>query len=133
MKEAKQDNDLDRIPTTRRYQARANRRIKRLGITDGNTETEWRKDAGEYAQKIWAWWKPRKDKFPYHGLAVRLLVLAQLSSCSVERVFSILEQTRRAAGDHLKEDMMELRLLLQVNGELDEMYNDLVLNYDGNV
>ena len=80
-------------------------------------------------QKIWAWWKTRKDKFPYHGLAVRLLVLAQLSSCSVERVFSVLERIRRLTGDGLLEDMREFCLLLQINGDLDDMYDDLVVNY----
>ena len=91
---------------------------------------DWKKDAGEYAQRIWKWWKPRNDKFPCHGLAIRLIVLAQLSSCSVERVFSKLERIRKSTGDSLKEDMCEIRLMLQVNGDLDDMYNALVLNYE---
>ena len=61
-------------------------------------------------------------------MAIRLIVLAQLSSCSVERVFSVLERIRR-----VKEDMMEIRLMLQCNcnGDLDKLYNDLVLNWQG--
>ena len=90
---------------------------------------DWRKDAGEYAEKIWAWWKGRKDKHPYHGLLIRFVVLAQLSSCSVERVFSVLERIRKATGDGLKEDMCEIRTLLQVNGDLDEMHNRLVVKW----
>ena len=62
-------------------------------------------------------------------MAIRLIVLAQLSSCSVERVFSKLEKIRKVTGENLKEDMCEIRLLLQVNGDLDELYNGLVLNY----
>ena len=75
------------------------------------------------------WWKARKDRYPCHGLAIRLIVLAQLSSCSVERVFSKLERIRQSTGDTLKEDMCEVRLLLQCNGTLDEMYKALVLDW----
>ena len=60
-----------------------------------------------------------------------MCVLAQLSSCSVDRVFSKLERIRKATGEHLKEDMCEVRLLLQCNGTLDAMYNALVLKWDG--
>ena len=62
-------------------------------------------------------------------MALRLVVLAQLSSCSVERVFSKLEKIRQVTGDNLKEDMCEVRLLLQCNGDLDEMYWALVLDW----
>ena len=62
-------------------------------------------------------------------MALRLIVLAQLSSCSVERVFSKLEKIRQVTGDNLKEDMCEVRLLLQCNGDLDEMYRALVLDW----
>ena len=62
-------------------------------------------------------------------MAILLIVLAQLSSCSVERVFSKLEKIRKVTSDTLKEDMCEIHLLLQVNGDLDELYNIVVLNY----
>ena len=127
VKEAKRDHDLDRIPSSRQYQTRMQRRIKRKNLPT-DSSLDWRNDAGEYAQRIWKWWKPRKDKYPCHSLAIRLIVLAQLSSCSVERVFSKLEKIRDVTGDNLKEDMCEIRLLLQVNGDMDDMYNELVLN-----
>lgn len=129
VKEAKSDHDLDRIPSTRQHQTRMQTKIKRKKLPK-DTVLDWKKDAGEYAQRIWKWWKPRNDKFPCHGLAIRLIVLAQLSSCSVERVFSKLERIRKATGDSLKEDMCEIRLMLQVNGDLDDMYDALVLNYE---
>jgi hypothetical protein len=91
---------------------------------------DWKQDAGEYAQRIWQWWKPMRKKFPIHGVAIRLIVLAQLSSCSVERVFSRLDKVREVTGDNLKEDIMEVRLMLQCNGDLDDMYNALVLNWE---
>ena len=62
-------------------------------------------------------------------MALRLIVLAQLSSCSVEFFFSKLEKIRQVTGDNLKEDMCEVRLLLQCNGDLDEMYRALVLDW----
>ena len=126
--EAKGDHDLDRIPSTRQYQTRMQKRIKRHKLPK-DTVLEWKNDGGEYAQRIWKWWKPRKYKYPFHGVAICLIVLAQLSRCSVERVFSNSEKTRKVTGENLKEDMCEIRLLLQVNGDLYELYNGLVLNY----
>ena len=61
-----------------------------------------------------------------------MVFLAQLSSCSVERVFSKLEMIRKFSGDKLKEDMCEIRLLLNVNGDLDDMNDALVVNYNEN-
>ena len=107
VKEAKTDHDLDRIPSTRRYETRMQGKIKRKKLPSDST-MDWKEDAGEYAQRIWQWWKPRRNRYPYHALAIRLCVLAQLSSCSVERVFSKLERIRKATGEHLKEDMCEV-------------------------
>eukprot|EP00985_Skeletonema_marinoi_P022665 scaffold14588_cov110-Skeletonema_marinoi.AAC.1 len=44
----------------------------------------------------------------------------KLSSCSVERVFSKLKDIRDAVGDRMLEDISEIRLLLQCNGDLDD-------------
>ena len=52
------------------------------------TVLDWKDDSGEYATRIWKWWKGRRDKFKVHGLVLRLIVLTQLSSCNIERVFS---------------------------------------------
>ena len=41
----------------------------------------------------------------------------------------MLERIRRLTGDGLLEDMREFCLLLQINGDLDDMYDDLVVNY----
>ena len=103
-----------------------------------NEYADWKLDvdAGEYAQERsdigGSQWKTN-IKYPLHGVAIRLIVLAQLSSCSVERVFSVLERIRQVTGEHVKEDMMvmEIRLMLQCNGDLDKLYNDLVLNWQG--
>ena len=93
-----------------------------------NTRTSRQKQQGEFTAKGKGFLaRNRTHDLPFSG---RLLVLAQLSSYSVERVFSVLERIRRLTGDGLKEDMLELRLLLQVNGDLDEMCNNLVINCD---
>jgi len=126
--DAKGDHDLDRIPSTRQYQTRMQKRVKRHKLAK-DTILAWKNDAGEYAERIWKWWKHRKEKYPYHGVTIRLIAYAQLSSCSVERVFSKLERIVTVTSDNIKEDMCEVRLLLQVNGDLDEMYNALVVNF----
>ncbi len=88
-------------------------------------------DTREYVHCIWHCWKPIKDEYPFHGLVIHLIVLAQLSSCSVGRVLSALERICRVTGENIKSDMMEICLMLQCNGPLDELYNDLVLNWNG--
>ena len=38
-------------------------------------EIDWKEDPGEYAERIWQWWKARKKHYPMHYLALRLIVL----------------------------------------------------------
>lgn len=123
VREAKMDHDLDKIKPTRKYMTRLQRRIKRNKMLE--KDVDWKKDAGEYAERIWAWWRPRRSGFPFHALALRLVVLTQLSSCSVERVFSKLDKVRKVCGDVLYDDMMEVRLLLQCNGDMEDLRNSL--------
>ena len=52
VKDAKADHDLDRIPSTRQYQTRMHKRIKRKNLSK-DTVLDWKKDAGGYAQRIW--------------------------------------------------------------------------------
>ena len=87
VKDSKAYHDLARIPSTMQYQNRTKKRIKQKNPPK-DTVLDWKKDAGEYAQRICKWWKPKKDKYPYHGAAIRIIVLVQLSIHSVERVFS---------------------------------------------
>ena len=115
---AKRDHGLDKYAPSRRYKTRLQRRIRRLGKDE--SELDWKEDGGEYAERIWQWWKARKKHYPMHYLALRLIVLIQLSSCSVERVFSKLKEIRDAVGDRMLEDISEIRLLLQCNGDLDD-------------
>ena len=88
---------MGRIPASKEYKTRLQERIRRKKSNDGE-EMKWSEDAGEYSERIWQWWKARRHIFPYHALALRLVVLAQLSSCSVERVFSKLKIIREDVG-----------------------------------
>ena len=125
VREAKCYHDLDEIKPTRQYKTRLQKRIKKNKMSAA--EVDWKDDAGEYAERIWQWWKPetRRTKFPFHALALRLIVLTQLSSCSVERVFSKLEGIRKVCGEKLYDDMAEVRLLLRCNGDLEPLVNKL--------
>ena len=119
VKEAKRDNDLGRIPASKEYKTRLQEGIRRKKPEGG--DIPWQQDAGEYSERIWQWWKARRDDFPAHALALRLVVLAQLSSCSVERVFSKLKIIRERCGENLYDDMCEVRLFMQCNGDLSEL------------
>ena len=99
--------------------------MKRYNVTNKD-DMDWKKDAGEYAHRIWEWWIPRVDQFPCHALALRLVVLTQMSSCSVECVFSRLQLISERCQHNLYEDMTEIRLFLQCNGDLDELYESLL-------
>ena len=88
---AKRDHGLDKYAPSRRYKTRLQRRIQRLGKDE--SELDWKEDGGEYAERIWQWWKARKKHYPMHYLALRLIVLIQLSSCSVS-VESLLKTER---------------------------------------
>ena len=118
VKEAKRDHDLDRIKGNKQYHTRLQKRMKRHNIEN----MDWKEDDGEYARRIWEWWRIRVQEFPCHALAIRLVVLSQLSSCSVERVFSRLSLIRERCGEHIFEDMTEIRLFMQCNGNLDDLY-----------
>ena len=61
--EAKRDHHLDRIIPSKTFKTRMEKRVKRNKLGDNHGLT-WEDDNGEYASRIWAWWKPRVDTFP---------------------------------------------------------------------
>ena len=61
----KANHDLARTPSTRQYHNIIQKRIKQKNLSK-YTALDWEKDAGEYVQRIWKWWKPRKYKYTYH-------------------------------------------------------------------
>ena len=119
--EANKEFDFDEsIPRTRRYETRLDRAIKRRKLQPDHA-FDWKKDPGERASRIWEWWKLRMIKnpdFEHIRKCIRLVVLAQMSSCSVERVFSQLNQIRNTVGDNLFKEMLNNYMYLRCNGDL---------------
>lgn len=128
--EATLNGSLEDIKPSQKYITRMKLRIKRKQLRNDDGIT-WREDDAEYSRRIWEWWKTRVGKFPYHSLALRLIVLTQTSSCSVERVFSRLKLIREICGERLKEDITLFRILLQCNGDLGELLEQYNNGGDG--
>jgi len=119
--EALKEFDFESMPRSRRYETRLDRAIKRRKLQDDH-DFDWKKDPGERAHKIWEWWKLRmidNPDFSHIRKCIRLVVLAQLSSCSVERIFSQMQQIRDAVGDNLFSEMAKNYMYLRCNGDLD--------------
>jgi hypothetical protein len=124
--------DWENIDESRQYKQRQNRKKQRekkrlsliqndvgindvYGDNDGriNDYDDWKEDPGELARRIYGWWcvqyKLCPKKIYYFTLALRLVVLVQTSSCSVERIFSQLQYIRRVCGHAVLESTLELR------------------------
>ena len=86
---------------------------------------DWHDDPGEKGRRIWEWWRSRLlDEicpFVYFKEAVRLVVLVQTSSASIERVFSEVKRILASVGESILEDNLELRLLRRCCKKLEEM------------
>ena len=84
--------------------------------------TSWKEDAGERSRRIWEWWKNRvksEDDFKFFKTAVRLVALTQVSSASVERVFSQLVRIKKECGETMLEETVFLRLLCRLHSDED--------------
>ena len=112
------------IQLSSQFKIRMQRRKKRHNLED-DAVLDCRDDPGERARMVWEWWKVRlmsdDNLFPVFRMSLRLVVLTQTSSCAVERVFSRLKMIRDACGDNKYEDMTEIRVLIQCNGDLDDL------------
>ena len=69
------------------------------------------------------WFVNDSNIFPSFAIALRIVVLSQLSSCAVERTFSRLKATRDKLNDNTLEDMAEIRMFLECNGELEALFS----------
>ena len=56
----------------------------------------------------------------FHTTALRLIVLTQTLRCTVERVFTILENMNKRLKYNLQQEMLESSMLLQCNGNIGE-------------
>lgn len=75
----------------------------------------WKDDPIEVARRAWEWWRLHRNKFVYLSMAARLVVLAQVSSASVERIFSQLKLIIDAVGVSALKDNLECRLFERMN------------------
>ena len=118
------DFDWDGMDLSRLFSTRLQRRRQRASDAD-NVDEDWRKDAGERAYRIWEWWRPivaDGTDFPCFSKTLQLIGLLQVSSCAVERVFSVLQRIREVCSDSMLEDMLQVRLFARCNGDIRGLY-----------
>lgn len=75
----------------------------------------WEEDPSEKSRRIWYWWKDHKPEFEDFATAVRLVGLVQVSSASVERLFSQLKLVVDSVGQSMLEETLEARLFVLEN------------------
>jgi hypothetical protein len=78
---------------------------------------DWQEDQLEVARRIWEWWRIHREKFHYMKEAVRLVVLVQVSSAAVERVFSRLRLILETTQEGVLHDAITIRLFEAVNSK----------------
>ena len=71
----------------------------------------------EVARRVWEWWKAKGSRFTYFKDAVRLVVLVQVSSASVERVFSHLKRILESSQHEILHDILEIRMFERINSK----------------
>jgi hypothetical protein len=144
---AKANYNWDEAPGSKEYNdqllrskaARERRKARAAALRKANREKEpppptptrverprdWHDDPGEKGRRIWEWWRSRLlDEicpFVYFKEAVRLVVLVQTSSASIERVFSQVKRILASVGENILEDNLELRLLRRCCKKLEVM------------
>jgi len=102
------DFDWDGVEKSRLFQTRLQKR-RRGARNAADVDDDWKKDVGEKATRIWEWWRPvttNEAEFPCFSLALKIIGTLQVSSCAVERVFSLLQVIREVCGDKLYEDIL---------------------------
>ena len=75
----------------------------------------WEDDPIEVARRRWEWWRAKQGAFVYFSTAARLIVLVQVSSAAVERVFSQVKYILETIGDSALEDNIECRMMERIN------------------
>ena len=91
---------------------------KRRRIMGDAVDDDWKNDAGKKATRIWGWWQSiviDESIFPCFLSALRLVVILQVSSCTVERVFSQMKYALDFCGN-VYEDHLEVRMFARLMG-----------------
>ncbi len=86
-----------------------------MGRKNHGSDKNWMDDPREKARRIWEWWPIHREKFVYFKTAVRLVVLVQVSSAPVERVFSRLRLIVETSQQNTLHDAILLRLFVAIN------------------
>ena len=105
---ANREFNWDDIKPTVKYKTRIYRNIKRMQLQNDD-ELDSKYDTGERACHIWEWWRMRimhNERFNFFRKVLILVVLSQVSSYSVERLFLQLNLMRDTCGDSMLEDMV---------------------------
>ena len=77
----------------------------------------WEDDPIEVPRRRWEWWRSKRGKFTYFSKAARLVVLVQVSSAAVERIFSQVKYILEQIGDSALEENIETRMMERVNNQ----------------
>ena len=82
----------------------------------------WKDDPIEQARRVWEWWRANRSSPGIHffATAARLLALVQVSSASVERIFSQVKLICETTGVQPLEETVEVRLFERCNTYLVE-------------
>ncbi len=81
---------------------------------DGD-KASWKSDGAEVARRVWEWWKAKDGRFTYFKDAVRLVVLVQVSSASIERVFSQLKKILESSQHEILHDILKIRMFERIS------------------
>ena len=116
--------DWESVGKRKQYKSRSQRRAKKKSLDGEIIVEDWKQDVGEKASRIWEWWRVRiyeakNTKLEYFAMAVRVVVLTQLSSCAIERIFSQLKLIVDSCGENMFEDMLEIRMRERNNGKIE--------------
>ena len=111
---ARKEFDWNILPGAKEY----NVGLEKKKLAPGNekmADWTWKGDKAEKARRIWEYWVVHRERFCYFKLAVRLVALVQVSSTSVERVFTQLKLILETAQQSALHDIIELRLFEKQN------------------
>lgn len=82
----------------------------------GIFQNMWKHDRIEKSRRVWEWWRAKHVQLEFFSIAARLVALVQISTSSVERIFSIVKRVIEMTGCNALEDNIETRLM--------EIFND---------
>jgi hypothetical protein len=79
--------------------------------------TEKYDNGAKVARRVWERWKAKGGRFTYLKDAVRLVVLVQVSSACVERVFLQLKRILESSQHEILHDILEIRMFEGINSK----------------